>query len=78
MKLYNQGLLLDEIADRLGTHRKAISEAIAAWHAERGLKAPDGRTRRISLEVKERPRKNRSSDLTDQASADPPPEAEAA
>jgi hypothetical protein len=49
MALYEQGLLLQDIADRLGRDRNTITNAIKYAHAVRGLKAPDGRTRRKSL-----------------------------
>jgi site-specific DNA recombinase len=54
MALYHDGVLIDEIATRLGTYRKMINQAIEAWHAARGLPVPDGRTRRQSLDYKGR------------------------
>lgn len=65
IKLYHEGLLQNEIADQLGTHKKAVSFAIAMWHTDRGLPVPDGRTRRKSLEVKGRPRSNPPQDVQD-------------
>ncbi len=54
MALYDDGLLIDEIAARLQTNRKTIGKAIEAWHSARGLPVPDGRTRRQSLDFKGR------------------------
>jgi DNA invertase Pin-like site-specific DNA recombinase len=49
MLLYNQGLLLQEIADRLLVDRNVITAAIRWWHESRGRPIPDGRSRRKSL-----------------------------
>ncbi len=62
MRLYREGLLLGEIAERLGYDRNLVTKAIAFWHRSRGLPVPDGRTRR-----KELPRKSGRPD------ADPGP-----
>jgi DNA invertase Pin-like site-specific DNA recombinase len=53
-QLCDQGLLLSEIAEQLSCDRNTITQAIAYWHASRGLPVPDGRTRRKSLERKQR------------------------
>lgn len=52
--LYHQGMLIAEIAEQLKTNRKRIHLAVEAWHSERNLPVPDGRTRRQSLEYKGR------------------------
>lgn len=52
MSLFDQGLLLADIARRLSTHLNMITAAIRFWHESRGLPVPDGRTRRKSLEQK--------------------------
>jgi len=54
-ELFDQGLLLEEIASRLGHDRNTISSAVAFWFRSRGLPVPDGRTRRKSLDRKSAP-----------------------
>lgn len=51
-ELYDQGLLLGEIAGRLGCDRNTITSAVEYWFRSRGLPAPDGRSRRKSLDRK--------------------------
>ncbi len=48
-KLYDDGLLLGEIAEHLTCDHNTITKALAYWHKSRGLEVPDGRTRRKSL-----------------------------
>lgn len=52
--LYDDGLLLGEIADQLGCDRNTITHAIAHWFKSCGLPVPDGRTRRKQLGEKSR------------------------
>lgn len=52
MVLVNQGRLLIDIAQELGTHRDMITAAIRYWYTSRGLPVPDGRTRRKGLAQK--------------------------
>lgn len=49
MKLFNQGLLLGKIADRLGIDRNTVTSSVKYWHEKNGLPVPDGRSRRINL-----------------------------
>jgi len=49
MELYDEGLLLGKIADRLKLDRNTVTAAVRWWHESRGLPAPDGRTRRKQL-----------------------------
>ncbi|MDB5392448.1 MAG: hypothetical protein JWM11_8094, partial [Planctomycetaceae bacterium] len=41
-----------DIAATLRIDSHTVSAAITKWHERQGLQAPDGRTRRKSLEVK--------------------------
>jgi DNA invertase Pin-like site-specific DNA recombinase len=50
MRFWDEGLLLQDIATRLGSNRNMVTQAVAYWHESRGLPVPDGRTRRKSLE----------------------------
>jgi site-specific DNA recombinase len=52
--MINEGLLLIEIAERLGCDRNVITKAIKHWHQSRGLPVPDGRARREELTRKTR------------------------
>ncbi len=63
MRLYREGLLLGEIADRIPCDRNTVTKTVEYWHTSRGLPVPDGRTRR-----KELPRKSGRPD------ADPGPD----
>jgi DNA invertase Pin-like site-specific DNA recombinase len=47
--LWDQDLLLQEIAARLGCNRDTVSKAIKHWFESRGLEVPDGRVRRKGL-----------------------------
>jgi hypothetical protein len=51
-ELYDQGLLLHEIASRLKCDPHTITSAVAYWFGSRGLPAPDGRSRRKTLDRK--------------------------
>jgi hypothetical protein len=64
---WDQGLPMQEIAEKLRCNRDTVTKAIGHWFRSRGLEVPDGRTRR-----KEFPRKGtRSEDKkqTDQGTA---------
>jgi hypothetical protein len=50
--LWDQGLLMQEIAERLECGKDAVTGAIAHWFRSRGLVVPDGRTRRKDLPPK--------------------------
>ena len=56
MERYQRGMLFGDIAEELGTHRDLVKAAVAEWHRRQGLPVPDGRTRRITLDHKGRPR----------------------
>ena len=49
MKLFNQNLLLSEIANRLGVNPDTVTAAVRHWHESQGLPVPDGRSRRRTL-----------------------------
>ncbi|AMV40937.1 recombinase family protein [Planctomyces sp. SH-PL62] len=49
--LYDEGVLVKEIAARLGISRNLAAKALAWWHRSRDLEPPDGRSRRSSLPV---------------------------
>jgi hypothetical protein len=51
-ELFDQNLLLQEIAEKLQCCKDTVTQAIAYWFRSRGLPVPDGRTRRKSLERK--------------------------
>ncbi len=52
MALCQQGMLLQEISDRLQVDRNTITSTVRWWHEARGLPVPDGRTRRKGLDRK--------------------------
>lgn len=52
MALYQQGMLLQDVANTLQVDRNTITAVIRWWHETRGLPVPDGRTRRKDLDVK--------------------------
>jgi len=47
--LLDEGILLEEIAQRVGCDRNTVTKAVECWHTSRSLPVPDGRTRRKSL-----------------------------
>jgi DNA invertase Pin-like site-specific DNA recombinase len=61
MGRYEQGMLLQDIARDLHIDRNTVTAAIRYWHEARGLRVPDGRTRRKELEVKSSPREEMPS-----------------
>ncbi|MFO0825905.1 MAG: recombinase family protein [Gemmataceae bacterium] len=56
-ELWDQGLLMHEIATVLGCCRDTVTAAIKYWHTSRNLPVPDGQARR-----KELPRKSQTED----------------
>ncbi|MDB5336015.1 MAG: hypothetical protein JWN70_1634, partial [Planctomycetaceae bacterium] len=55
LDLYQRGLLLGDIAERLDIDRATVQVVLAKWHEQQGLRLLDGRTRRKNLEVKVSP-----------------------
>ncbi len=53
--LWDQGLLMHEIATALGCCRDTVTAAVKYWHTSRSLPVPDGRVRRSALPCKSRP-----------------------
>lgn len=53
--LLDQGLLIEEIAERLRCNRDTAHAALRYWFEQHGMPMPDMRTRRKSLPVKNRP-----------------------
>jgi DNA invertase Pin-like site-specific DNA recombinase len=60
MALWNEDLLLHEIATLVGRCRDTVAAIVRKWHEDRGLPVPDGRNRRKSLA-----RKSRSAETVD-------------
>jgi hypothetical protein len=61
--LWDDGLLMEEIAIILEVNRDLVTKAIAWWHTSHGLAVPDGRTRRKSLKRKSsRPRRRKDDE----------------
>jgi DNA invertase Pin-like site-specific DNA recombinase len=54
--LFDQGLLIEQIAEALGCHRDSVKAALRHWFDRHGLPMPDLRTRRKSLAIKNRPK----------------------
>ena len=55
MELWNQDLLLHQIAERLKVDPATATKAIKSWHDCNGVPMPDCRTRRMTLTVKTAP-----------------------
>ena len=53
-ELYDGGLLIKEIADEIHRSRNFVTKALNAWFARHGGQAPDGRSRRSTLNRKHR------------------------
>lgn len=49
MQLYQEDVLLQDIALELKCDRNTVTQAIRYWHTSRDLPVPDGRTRRKSF-----------------------------
>jgi transposase len=60
--LWDEGLLMEEIAERVRRDKNTVTKAVAFWHSSRGLPVPDGRTRRKDLDRKVRARRRRPGD----------------
>jgi len=65
MRMFDEGLLIGETAQRLGCNRATVTSAIRYWHESRGLPVPDGRSRRKSLTVKSSPKGSTKKDVVD-------------
>jgi hypothetical protein len=63
--LWDEGLLMQEIAEKLDSHRDQVTQAIAFWFTSRGLPVPDGRTRRKELDAAKSKEISRRSDAND-------------
>jgi len=48
-ELWDQGLMMREIATALGCCRDTVTAAVGYWHTSRNLPVPDGRARRKEL-----------------------------
>ena len=55
MDLWNQDLLMHQIADHLQVDPATATKAVKTWHERNGVPMPDGRTRRKSLKQKSAP-----------------------
>lgn len=55
MDRWRSGLLIQQIADELAVSRPTVRRVVLRWHASQGLQMPDGRTRRKTLPMKQRP-----------------------
>lgn len=66
MALWHQGVLLQDIADRLRVDRNTVTATVRWWHEDHDLPVPDGRTRRKGLDRKT------SSKSGDSAATSPP------
>jgi len=55
-ELYDEGKLIEEIAAELKCDRTTVRSALKFWHESRGLTMTDGRNRRKSLALKNRPK----------------------
>jgi len=56
MQMFDGGMLLHEIAQRLCCNHATVTAAVRYWHESRGLPVPDGRARRRTLKVKSSPK----------------------
>ncbi len=59
IRLWEEQLLMHEIATRLKCDKNTVTKALSFWHESRGLAVPDGRTRRKSLRRKQAPKSER-------------------
>ena len=53
-KLYDAGLLIQEIADQTGWHRNRVTERLKHWFESRGLEMQNNRARRSQMPKKQR------------------------
>jgi DNA-binding transcriptional MerR regulator len=65
-QLWDQNLLLQEIADQLQCCQQTATQAIAHWFRSRGLEVPDGRTRRKQLPGRSSPKDEPGEPTDDQ------------
>jgi hypothetical protein len=72
MALYNQDLLLGEIAEQLDLDHNTVTAAVRYWHEQRNLPVPDGRTRRKQLERKSRDKKPNTTLASQEPTGIPP------
>ena len=52
MQMFDEGILLSAIAEKVGIDRNSLTAFVRRWHEEQGLPVPDGRTRRRILREK--------------------------
>jgi len=57
-RLLDEGLLIEEIATRVGRIGDTVRSALRYWHEQRGLIMPDMRNRRKTLGIKNRPKED--------------------
>jgi hypothetical protein len=62
MKLWQEDILLQDIAKQLSCGCHTVSAAIRHWHESRGLVVPDGRTRRKTLTRKRGAQRSANAD----------------
>ncbi|HEY2785811.1 MAG TPA: recombinase family protein [Fimbriiglobus sp.] len=72
-ELWDQGLLMGEIAVEMGCCRDTVTVAIQYWFESRGLQVPDGRTRRKELNTKLGSGETRRGRRSGRAGFIPPP-----
>jgi len=65
MQMFDGGMLLHEIAQRLCCNHATVTAAVRYWHESRGLPVPDGRARRKTLKVKSSPKGSTKKDVVD-------------
>jgi len=68
--LFQQRLLINQIASELGTDRSTVAKALQAWHDRQGLQMPDGRNRRATLPIKTDPMRWKTIEVTEQVVLD--------
>jgi len=64
MQLLGEGVLMGDIAARLKVSLNLLTRSVAAWHIERELPVPDGRTRRKTLSSQGREHSNDTATST--------------
>jgi hypothetical protein len=69
-ELWDQNLLIQEIAERLQCCEDTVAQAIGHWFRSRGLEVPDGRTRRKQLPRRCSPQDEPEGPGADQADID--------
>jgi len=61
-RLWDEQLLMHEIAARMQCDSNTVTKAVAFWHESRGFVVPDGRARRKSLKRKQSPKERSDGD----------------